>query len=83
MFDDLDGVWSALGCRFTWFGSIGGVHEAVEALNNASGYMRKELGRRVKLRVIPYLKFFYDESIERGANMASLIEQARQSDKPS
>ena len=25
MFDDLAGVWSAFGCRFTWFGSVGGV----------------------------------------------------------
>lgn len=58
----------------------GDVHEAVEALNNAAGFLRKELGRRVKLRIVPYLKFFYDESIERGASMASLIQRARQSD---
>lgn len=54
--------------------------QTVEALNNASGFLRRELSRRIRARVTPALKFVYDTSLERGSSMDALIAQARASD---
>lgn len=49
--------------------------EMVEVLNKAAGFYRRELGRRMHLRMIPALKFFYDESLERGNALSALIDE--------
>lgn len=43
-------------------------------LNAAAGFLRRGLSSRLALRVTPSLRFRYDESVERGARMAKLIE---------
>jgi ribosome-binding factor A len=45
-------------------------------LNKAGGFLRRELGRSLRIRTIPELHFHYDESIAKGAHLSSLIEQA-------
>lgn len=45
-------------------------------LNKAGGFLRRELGRRIRIRTIPELHFHYDESIERGMQLSALIDQA-------
>ena len=52
-----------------------------EALDNAKGQLRSELAIRIKVFKTPELHFEYDESIERGMNISSLIDQAN-SEKP-
>lgn len=54
--------------------------DAEEALNHAAGFLRRELGRGLKLRVTPSLKFFYDDTQVRGNQMSALIDQAVASD---
>ena len=49
--------------------------EALEALANASGFLRRELGPRLTLRYIPELSFHRDDSIEQGAHVLELISQ--------
>ncbi|MFA5678810.1 MAG: 30S ribosome-binding factor RbfA [Pseudomonas sp.] len=46
------------------------------ALKDAAGFLRVQLGRVMKLRTIPQLHFFYDESVRRGVHLSSLIERA-------
>jgi ribosome-binding factor A len=41
-----------------------------------AGFLRHGLARRVRVRAIPELHFAYDESVERGAHLTDLIEQA-------
>ena len=48
---------------------------AVEALNHAAGFLRHELGSRLRLRSVPVLKFHYDETVEHGMYMDSLINE--------
>ena len=38
--------------------------EALEGIKSGAGYMRKELGRRVQIRIVPELQFVLDDSIE-------------------
>lgn len=47
--------------------------ESVKALKNASGFLRRELGSRLKLRKVPELRFVADDSIEQSANISRII----------
>jgi ribosome-binding factor A len=47
--------------------------ESVKALKNAAGYIRRELGSRLKLRKVPELRFVADDSIEVSANISRVI----------
>lgn len=62
---------------------LSGVSQApatLAVLNGAAGFLRNALRNRIDLRVIPGLRFMYDESVERGAEIARLIERARTED---
>ena len=56
-------------------GSEAEKQEALNTLTAASGFFRKELSRRLKLRRIPELSFQWDDSIERGAHLSQLIDK--------
>ena len=45
-----------------------------------TGYIRSELGKRIRLRHTPEITFKLDESIERGARLIALIEKVRGKD---
>jgi ribosome-binding factor A len=47
-----------------------------EALASASGFLRKQLARRMQIRSVPQLRFHYDDSAEHGARMSALIADA-------
>ena len=51
---------------FTTLGTGDQIAAATAGLNHAAGFLRHELGQRIKLRGIPQLHFIYDESVERG-----------------
>ncbi len=46
----------------------------MDALNSASGYIHRTVRDNVTLKVMPFLKFQLDESIERGALLSDMIE---------
>ncbi|GAA0795556.1 30S ribosome-binding factor RbfA [Marinobacterium sediminicola] len=54
------------------------IKNASQILNNAAGFLRTELARGIKLRVMPQLRFHFDESVERGRHLHGLIEKAWQ-----
>lgn len=57
---------------------IGGKQEeekVLGVLNAAAGFLRTELARNVRLRRIPELSFFWDDSIERGDHILRLLDQ--------
>ena len=55
--------------------------ESLTILNEASSFLRMELGRALKVRKVPHLRFHYDDSLKRGARINALIRQALQSDR--
>ena len=57
------------------------IENTVLALNKASGFLRRELGHRMKMRTIPHLNFVYDVSVEHGRYLSNLIESAVDLDK--
>jgi ribosome-binding factor A len=46
-----------------------------KGLDNARGFLRRELGGELKLRVVPNLSFTYDEAIDRGERIEQLIRE--------
>jgi ribosome-binding factor A len=53
-----------------------GLDEILTGLRRASGFLRRELGRRVRIHTTPELHFVYDESVERGTHLSALIDKA-------
>jgi ribosome-binding factor A len=51
--------------------------DTLEGLNRAAGFLRSQLGRRIKLYATPELRFVYDESVERGDRLSQLIDSVR------
>ena len=68
-----------------YYTSLDGASKAVQqGLERASGFLRSQVAQRMKLRITPQLHFVYDASVERGAHLSQLIDQAIASDhKPS
>lgn len=52
----------------------------IDVLNKASGYFRSELAKRHKMRTTPKPRFHYDELMERGLQLESLISKAVRAD---
>jgi ribosome-binding factor A len=49
--------------------------EQVKVLNGSlSGFLRRELARRMRLRMVPQLHFVHDASVREGERLAALIE---------
>ena len=48
-----------------------------QALKRSKGFLKKHLSRNLKIRRIPDLNFFYDESVEYGARIESLLQLAK------
>lgn len=51
--------------------------EAVKGLKNATGYVRREVGKRLHLRKTPELVFIADDSIEHGMNIVKIMDDLR------
>lgn len=57
------------------------VEQNLNILKDASGFLRMQLGKSMKVRTVPQLHFLYDASIRRGAELSALIERAVAEDR--
>ena len=48
--------------------------ETLKAIESASGFIRRQLSRRLKLRYVPVLRFNYDDFIEQGFRINSILD---------
>lgn len=66
------------------FVSVMGDDEAkksgMAALKRATPFIRREVGHRAQLRIVPEIHFKLDESIERGAHIFQLLEDVKKED---
>jgi ribosome-binding factor A len=56
-------------------GSVDDRRETMGVLASAAGFLRRELGSRVRLRRVPELTFQWDDSLERGDHVLRLIDR--------
>ena len=61
---------------FTTLGDQSQKIQVEKGLEKAHGFLRSSLSKRIKLRVVPQLIFVYDKSIEHGAYLSKLIDEA-------
>ena len=54
--------------------------DATDGFHCALGYLKRILARRLGLRYMPNLKFFYDESFDYGDHIDTLLRSIRQKD---
>lgn len=57
------------------------IKETIQALNHAAKSLRYNLAHAVDLRIVPDLKFVYDDSTARGFRISSLIDKAVKNEK--
>lgn len=50
-------------------------------LNHAAGFLRRALAKRLRLRIVPQLRFVHDESVVRAARLTALIDAAVAADR--
>lgn len=58
---------------FSVYASDEAKKQTIQALNDNTGKIRYEVGKRIRLRHTPELKFIPDDSLERGTNVMDLI----------
>ncbi len=51
--------------------------KAMDGLNSAAGFIRREIGRRVNLRYAPEFVFVLDDSIEHGSHIDKLLKNIK------
>jgi ribosome-binding factor A len=54
---------------------VAALESALEGLNKAKGFMRQELGKRLRLRYVPQLVFRYDSSLDYGAKIERILKE--------
>lgn len=57
------------------------VTQGLKVLNDATGYIRSLVGKEMQLRIIPELKFVYDESLVEGMRMSNLVSEVIHNDE--
>jgi ribosome-binding factor A len=55
---------------------VGDVTECEAALNEAAGFLRNGLFKRLQIHTVPMLHFHFDRTTERAAELSALIQQA-------
>ena len=78
---DLSGDLSVAKIYFSVLGEEDAAEESRKALERAKGFIRREIGHRIKLRHVPEIHFLYDRSIEHGSHIDALLEQIKKGER--
>src|SRR5215831_7245812 len=62
---------------YTTMGDEKAQRETAKALKRASPFLRRQLGQRIRLRRVPDVEFFYDESIAQGDRIERILQELK------
>jgi ribosome-binding factor A len=65
---------------FSVIGDEGDTKRTLTCLEHAASFIRTELARRLRVKRIPELRFFYDDSSVRGARIESILKDLKEGD---
>ena len=65
---------------YTTIGSESQRRATVKALQRALPFLRYQIGKRLRLRRVPVLEFFFDKSVEHQARVEELIREIHEAD---
>lgn len=57
------------------------MEQAVEILNEAAGFIRSMVGKRIRARIVPELRFVLDNSLMQGMHISNLVDEVIAKDK--
>ncbi|WP_439840240.1 30S ribosome-binding factor RbfA [Aeromonas veronii] len=57
------------------------IMEGLQGLTEAAGYIRSLLGSAMRLRVVPELRFYYDQTLVEGMRLSNLVTNTVREDK--
>ena len=60
---------------YTTLGDEKARRESARALGRATSFLRRQIGQRLRLKRVPQLEFFFDESIERGDRIEQILQE--------
>ncbi len=66
---------------FSVIGSDTAKKESEQGLNSAKGFVRKEVAKNLRMRFAPDILFVYDESIEQGNRIESILKEISRTEK--
>jgi ribosome-binding factor A len=62
---------------YTSLGDEKAQRETARALRRAAPFLRRQLGQRIRLRRVPELEFFYDESIAQNDRIEQILQELK------
>ncbi len=62
---------------YTTMGDEKAQRETAKALKRAGPFLRRQLGQRIRLRRVPEVEFFYDDSIARGDRIEQILQELK------
>lgn len=62
---------------YTVFGNENQINASIEALNEAKGFIRTILSKRLEVKKTPDLRFKYDESYEQGNKIEAILNELK------
>ena len=62
---------------YTSIGDDKAKRESARALERATPFLRRQVGQRLRLKRVPQLTFFYDESIEQGDRVERILQELK------
>ena len=62
---------------YTTMGDEKAQRETAKALKRATPFLRRQLGQRIRLRRVPEVAFFYDESIAQGDRIEQILQDLK------
>ena len=63
---------------YTTMGDETARRETEKALRRAAPFLRRQIGQRLRLRRVPEIEFFYDESIEKADRVERILHELEQ-----
>lgn len=64
-----------------YFNVLGGgedPHSVLAGLRSAAGFIRSRVGKELKLKFVPAIEFYYDESEDQAQRIAELLKKAKE-----
>jgi len=62
---------------YSVLGTVEQKEKSAEGLRSAKGFIKKLLGQRTRLKYLPDILFVFDDSLEKGEQMQSILEELK------
>lgn len=77
---DCDSDLSVCKVYLSILGANGEEEQAVKAINNAEGYIKNILKKKIQLRALPEFRFYLDDSISYGIKISQILHDINKSE---